>query len=154
MRRAIILGSSVVAILALAYLWLPTLGASSTENGGARSAMCILGHCCCAAPEAETLAADGAPERVTLDPNQFVGPVKQAYEVAKKNPALLAQLHCYCGCDKTYGHKSLLDCYRGTHASVCAICLGEALTAEQMSEQGSPVEQIRDALRKQYAGEN
>jgi hypothetical protein len=136
MRRAIILCSLITAILALAYLWLPTPGASS------------------APAEAETVAASGAPERVTLDPNQFVGPVKQAYQVAKKNPALLAQLHCYCGCDKTYGHKSLLDCYRGTHASVCAICLGEALTAEQMSEQGSPVEQIRDALRKQYAGEN
>ncbi len=151
MRRAIILGSSIAAILTLAYLWLPTFGASSTERG----AMCILGHCCCTArAEAETLAANAAPERVTLDPNQFVGPVKQAYEVAKKNPALLAQLHCYCGCDKTYGHRNLLDCYRGTHASVCAICLGEALTAEQLSEQGSPVEQIRDALRRQYAGDN
>ncbi len=32
--------------------------------------------------------------RLTLDPNQFVGEVKQAYQVAERDPALLAQLHC------------------------------------------------------------
>ena len=152
MRRAIILGSSAAAILAVAYLW-PTFGASSVENGGARGAMCIGGHCCCAGrADAETVAA--AQGRVTLDPNQFVGPAKQAYQVAEKNPALLAQLHCYCGCDRVYGHQNLLDCYRGDHGSKCEICIGEALMAEQLWEQGSPVDQIRDAIRRNYAGEN
>ena len=47
MKRAIILGSSAAAILAVAYLW-PTFGASSVEDGGARGTMCIAGHCCCA----------------------------------------------------------------------------------------------------------
>ncbi len=155
MRRAIIFGSSAVAILVLAYLWLPTIGASSTENGGARGAMCIAGYCCCAGrAHVATVAANGANERLTLDPNQFVGPAKQAYQVAQKNPALLAQLHCYCGCDKDYGHQNLLDCYRGNHGSKCEICIGEALMAQQLAEQGSPVEQIRDALRRNYAGEN
>ncbi len=155
MRRAIILGSSAAAILALAYLLVPTFGASSTENSGARGAMCIAGYCCCAGrAHVETVAANDASGRVTLDPNQFVGPAKQAYQVAEKNPALLAQLHCYCGCDKDYGHRNLLDCYRSNHGSKCEICIGEALMAEQLSEQGSPVEQIRDALRRNYAGEN
>ena len=154
MKRAIILGSSAAAFLVVAYLW-SAFGASTAENGGARGAMCIGGHCCCAGrASAGTVADNGAQERLTLDPNQYVGPVKQAYQVAEKNPALLAQLHCYCGCDKTYGHQNLLDCYRGTHASVCEICVGEALMAKQLSEQGSPVEQIRDALRRNYAGEN
>ena len=45
--------------------------------------------------------------RMTLDPNQFVGEVKQAYLIAESDPALLAQLHCYCGCDRTDGHKNL-----------------------------------------------
>ncbi|MFZ2063301.1 MAG: hypothetical protein WAU82_19995, partial [Candidatus Binatus sp.] len=97
MKRAIILGSSAAAILALAYLW-PTFGASSVGDGGVRGSMCIAGHCCCARQaKAETVAAIGANERLTLDPNQFIGPAKQAYQVAEKNPALLAQLHCYCG---------------------------------------------------------
>jgi hypothetical protein len=154
MKRAIILGSSAAAILLVAYLW-SAFGASSVEDGGARGAMCIAGHCCCAGrARAETVAAAGAAGRLTLDPNQFMGPAKQAYEVAEKNPALLAQLHCYCGCDRIYGHQNLLDCYRGDHGSKCEICIGEALMAEQLSEQGSPVEQIRDSLRRHYAGEN
>jgi hypothetical protein len=154
MRRAIIFGSSLAAILALAYLW-PSFGGSSGDNRGARGTMCIAGHCCCTGrAEAETVAANAAQGRLTLDPNQFIGPVKQAYRVAEKNPALLEQLHCYCGCDKADGHQNLLDCYRGRHGATCEICTEEALLAEQMSEQGSPVDQIRDAIRRRFASDN
>lgn len=99
-------------------------------------------------------AAAGDPGeqlRVTLDPQQFQGNVREAYEVAEHDPALLSQLHCYCGCDKSLGHKSLLDCYRDDHASRCGICMGEARDAEPMVRQGMSVEQIRDALRARYA---
>ena len=89
--------------------------------------------------------------RVTLDPKNFQGDVRKAYEAAERNPALLAQLHCYCGCDKADGHKNLLDCFRDTHGSTCAICVGEARDAEAMANRGVPVEQIRDALRARYA---
>jgi hypothetical protein len=89
--------------------------------------------------------------RMTLDPNQFVGEVKQAYLIAESDPALLAQLHCWCGCDRTDGHRNLLDCYRDTHGAHCAICTGEAIEAEKLASQGMPVEKIRDALRDRYA---
>ena len=97
-------------------------------------------------------AADAAQHlRMTLDPNQFIGDVKQAYLIAESDPALLAQLHCYCGCDRTDGHKNLLDCYRDTHGAHCAICTGEAIEAEKLASQGMPVEKIRDALRDRFA---
>ncbi len=89
--------------------------------------------------------------RMTLDPNLFVGDVKKAYQIAEHDPTLLAQLHCYCGCDRTDGHKNLLDCYRDTHGAHCAICTGEALEAEKLAAQGMPVEKIRDALRDRFA---
>src|SRR5579863_5202914 len=89
--------------------------------------------------------------RLTLDPKLFQGPARQAYEIAEKDPALLAQLHCYCGCDRTDGHKNLLDCYRDNHGSHCAICTGEAIEAEKLADQGMPVEKIRDALRDRFA---
>ena len=154
MRRVIILGTSFAAILALAYMW-PVLGALNV-NGNARGAMCVAGHCCCTgrAEAADTTAPKDAQPRLTLDPNQFVGPVKEAYQFAEKNPALLAQLHCYCGCDKAEGHQNLLDCYRGTHGASCEICTGEALLAKRMSEQGSPVDQIRNAIRRNFAQDN
>jgi len=89
--------------------------------------------------------------RMTLDPQLFQGDVKKAYQVAQDDPALLAQMHCYCGCDRTEGHKNLLDCFRDKHGSTCAICTGEAIEAEQLARQGMPVEQIRDSLRARYA---
>ena len=104
------------------------------------------------APAGIVRVADPAEQlRVTLDPKNFQGDVRKAYEAAERNPALLAQLHCYCGCDKADGHKNLLDCFRDTHGSTCAICVGEARDAEAMSNRGVPVEQIRDALRARYA---
>jgi hypothetical protein len=143
-----------VTIVALAWL-LPALLGSGSNNATARGAMCIAGHCCCTGrAEAGTEAPAASQERVTLDPNQFVGPVREAYKFARKDPALLAQLHCYCGCDKAEGHQSLLDCYCSRHAAGCEICTGEVLLAKRMSEQGSPVDQIRDAIRRNFAPDN
>ena len=154
MRRAIIFGFSFAAIVALAYL-VPALGNSFARNKDARGAMCIAGHCCCSGrAEAETDAPKQSQPRLTLDPKQFVGPVRDAYAYAEKNPGLLTQLHCYCGCDRAEGHQNLLDCYRGMHASSCEICTGEVLMAKRMAEQGSPVDQIRDAIRRNFAQEN
>ena len=155
MRRVIVFGTSFAAVLALAYLW-PMLG-GSTVNGSARGSMCVAGHCCCTgrAEAAESAAPKKAqPQRLTLDPNQFVGPVKEAYKFAEQHPEILAELHCYCGCDKAEGHQNLLDCYRGMHGASCEICTGEALLAKRMSDQGSPVDQIRNAIRRNFAQDN
>jgi hypothetical protein len=152
MRRAIIFGAAFATIVAFAWLW-PMFGAYDSSD--TRGAMCAAGHCCCTGrAEAETAPAKGPQGRITLDPNQFVGPVREAYKFAEQNPALLAQLHCYCGCDKAEGHQNLLDCYRGMHGASCEICTGEALLAKRMSDQGSPVDQIRDAIRRNFAQEN
>lgn len=87
---------------------------------------------------------------MTLDPALYKGPVHDAYLIAREHPELLAQLHCYCGCDRLHGHNNLLDCFRDTHGGHCAICVGEAVDAGRMSAAGTPVEQIRDALRARY----
>ncbi len=106
--------------------------------------------CCTAHPASETQAA--ADLRKTLDPMQFNGQVREAYKVAQENPDLLVQLHCYCGCDRTSGHKNLLDCYRDHHGASCAICTGEALEAKKLFDQGASIETIRESLRARYAG--
>jgi Protein of unknown function with PCYCGC motif len=88
---------------------------------------------------------------VTLDPALYTGPAHEAYRIAREHPELLAQLHCYCGCDRIHGHNNLLDCFRSSHGGHCAICVGEAVDAERMYKAGTPVEQIRDALRQRYS---
>jgi hypothetical protein len=100
------------------------------------------------------LAGDPADRLgVTLNPNLFRGKAREAYEVAARDPALLARLSCYCGCERTDHHRNLLDCFRSTHGANCQICMGEALDAEAMAKQGMPVEEIRDALRMRYSDE-
>jgi hypothetical protein len=97
-----------------------------------------------------TLIAPEKSSTLTLDPSAFAGKARRGYEVARRKPSLLAQLHCYCGCDKVLGHRNLLDCYCDKHAAKCATCLGEAIDSNEMNDQGSPIEQIRDALRARY----
>jgi hypothetical protein len=95
--------------------------------------------------------AAAASNGLTLNPELFQGETRDAYVVAQKHPDLLAQLDCYCGCQQHEGHKNLLDCYRSNHAASCATCTGEAVTAGQLYENGTPVEQIRELLRQRYA---
>jgi hypothetical protein len=87
---------------------------------------------------------------ITLNPELFEGETHEAYLVAQQHPELLAQLDCYCGCEQHEGHKNLLDCFRTNHGATCATCTGEAVTAGQLYENGTPVEQIRALLRQRY----
>lgn len=121
--------------------------------------VCVAGYAVVSAYRAGGSAgiasAESAPpatenQSLTLDPKLFAGPVRQAYQVAHDHPALLAQMHCYCGCDRTNNHKNLLDCFRDRHGSSCEICVGEAIEASQLAKQGAAVEQIRDALRARF----
>ena len=98
----------------------------------------------------DAVAQPSRTSLLTLDPAGFAGQARQAYQIARKDPVFLAQLHCYCGCDKVLGHRNLLDCFRSRHAASCGTCIGETLDGYQMRVQGSPVEQIRDALRARY----
>jgi hypothetical protein len=56
--------------------------------------------------------------RATLDPNLFQDPrVRQAYRIAKDIPWVLDSIYCFCYCEESFGHKSVLSCYVDTHAS-------------------------------------
>ena len=55
--------------------------------------------------------------RPTLSPARFTGKVRSAYEIARAIPEVLDRLYCYCRCRENSGHKNLLSCYVGTHAS-------------------------------------
>ena len=89
----------------------------------------------------------------TLPASQFIGKTREAYAVAKKIPETLAQLPCYCECDRGFGHKSLHTCFMDDHASHCAVCVDEALLAYklQKEEKLTPAE-VRDRIIAQYAG--
>lgn len=52
----------------------------------------------------------------TLDPHHFKGKARQAYQIAKEMPEVLAQIPCFCDCD-AFGHENLLDCFIDQHGA-------------------------------------
>lgn len=86
----------------------------------------------------------------TLPPNEFSNSptVEKAYTVASKVRPLFYQLPCYCRCDKTDGHKCLLDCYTTRHARDCYICEQEAFYAYKEYTKGESVSAIRGGIIK------
>lgn len=87
-----------------------------------------------------------------LPPEQFTGKTREAYRAVREIPQTIAQMPCYCNCDEGFGHKSLHSCFEGTHASQCAVCVGEALTAYKLQkEQGLSAPEIRERIIAEYS---
>ena len=83
----------------------------------------------------------------TLDPASFNNPlVQNAYAVAAKVKRVLYQQPCFCHCDRSLGHESLLDCYVGKHAAVCDVCMKEAFYAYEQTLKKKTAAQIRDGI--------
>jgi len=88
----------------------------------------------------------------TLDPSSFTGITRDAYRAAREIPVTLAQLPCYCHCDRGFGHKSLYSCFEDDHASHCDVCVREAVLALKLEkEQKMTPVQIRDTIVAQYS---
>ena len=88
----------------------------------------------------------------TLDPAQFSGITRDAYRAVREIPVTIAQLPCYCHCDRGFGHKSLYSCFEDDHASHCDVCVREAVLALKLEkEQKMTPAQIRDAIVAQYS---
>lgn len=88
--------------------------------------------------------------------------VQVAYQFAIDNPDLLAQIPCYCGCEKTLGHKHNLDCYIAAfkpdgsvaqytdHAAYCGVCVDTTLLARKLAGEGQTAQAIHTAVDVQY----
>jgi len=85
----------------------------------------------------------------TMDPELFTDPVVQnAYAVAAKIKRVLYQQPCYCHCDRSQGHKSLLDCFASRHGSACGTCIYEDLYAFEQTGKSKSAAQIRAGIIK------
>ena len=105
-------------------------------------------------PAFETDAASLKKLPPTLSPALFTGRQKLAYQAVREIPQTIAQLPCYCYCDKGFGHKSLHSCFVDDHAAHCAVCVDEALLAFQMQTQEKLTpQQIRERIVARYGKE-
>jgi hypothetical protein len=116
-----------------------------------------------AAPRAASRQAQAAEEPVpafhseapqgklpeTLSPSQFTNVVVQnAYILAARVKKILYQQPCYCHCDRSQGHTSLLDCFASKHGSGCDVCMREAVYSYEQSHKGKTAAQIRAGIER------
>ena len=87
-----------------------------------------------------------------LSPGQFTRPeVKRAYQIARKIPATLNKLYCWCKCENRGIHRSNLACFEDQMAARCAVCLGTAKIAYEMKQKGvTDPAKIQAAVDKEW----
>jgi hypothetical protein len=89
-----------------------------------------------------------------LNPAKFFGRAALGYSAAKQAPEICQKLFCYCGCDITDSHASLLDCFTCDHGVDCQICQDEAIISLHMKQEGKSLFKIQksidDAFSQQY----
>jgi hypothetical protein len=85
----------------------------------------------------------------TLSPSQFANVVVQnAYILAARVRRVLYQQPCYCHCDRSQGHASLLDCFASKHGAGCGVCMREAIYSYEQSNKGKTAAQIRAGIER------
>lgn len=108
--------------------------------------------CASAETAKDKVAASGKEELApVLDPGTFVGLAQMGYAAAKGCPQVIAHIFCYCGCDITDNHKSLLDCFTGLHGVDCHICQEEALQALRQYRNGDSLAVIQQSIDEGYS---
>jgi hypothetical protein len=144
--------------LSQATLALVTLGFALSSPAALAESVSASPAPAAAAP-AQSSNAEGAGtaptagEKPVLDPGQYFGKAKAGYQAAKEAPEICAKLFCYCGCDLTDDHGSLLDCFTSDHGVDCYICQEEALVALKMKQQGKSLAEIQKVVDLAYTKE-
>jgi hypothetical protein len=145
-RRAI-----VVPTFVLCGIFVAGLGGHRPAFGNAPAAKQRTNSAKGVSPSKISLSAEGAK---VLDPDQFGSTaVKHGYQLARANPTLAKQLFCYCGCDLTESHKTILDCYtdKNKHAADCHECIDELVSASQLQKTGKSIAYIQHNLHQKWA---
>ena len=88
--------------------------------------------------------------------------VQAVYEFAARKPEVLRYMPCYCGCERSAGHRGNHDCFVkrraadgrilewDSHGHGCAICIDVARDAMQMANSGASPTSIRAAIDAKY----
>ncbi|MGD9679626.1 MAG: CYCXC family (seleno)protein [Candidatus Obscuribacterales bacterium] len=104
-------------------------------------------------PAVQTPVKEASDGREVLDPEQYAGQVKAGYAAARQIPEIVEKLFCYCGCDLTDCHGSLLDCFTSDHGVDCHICQEEAIIALRLHQKGKSLAYIQKKIDKKYEKE-
>lgn len=133
-------GGAILLALATCLAMVPRLASSLTSGNPNQDAS---GE---PVPAFHNAVPDG-PLPATMNPSTFNDTVAQnAYSLAARIKKVLYQEPCYCHCDRSQGHGSLLDCFVSKHAAVCGVCEREGFYSYEQSHKGKTPAQIRDGI--------
>jgi hypothetical protein len=142
------IGGIVLFGLALCLVALPQHAASSSS----REAWAAAGGSQSSSSEPVPTFHSEAPKGplpATMDPGQFTDPVAQnAYALAARIKKTLYQQPCYCHCDQSQGHGSLLDCFVSKHGAGCGTCMREDFYTYEQLHKGKTAAQIREGIER------
>lgn len=122
-----------------------------SRGGGGESRPSQVGGAAPAGAPSTAAAPDATRPNAVMDAALWDDPqVKAAYVAAKKYAHVLEQLYCYCRCKENIGHRALVECFETDHASMCDVCMTEAMTAARMTEDGKTPKEIQQAIDAYY----
>jgi hypothetical protein len=121
-------GVALVALAGALFLTRPAVGSTHPEPRASVTNEKVL-------PDGAYPRTPGAPE---------------AYAAARHAAGTLDGVYCHCDCSKHAGHRSLLSCFESEHGAYCDICMGEAMLASQLADRGTSLQEIRDAIDRQF----
>ncbi len=98
----------------------------------------------------------GTEISMTVSLESLPAATAQLYRYVADHPAHFASLPCYCGCDRSLGHRNLGDCFVNqagawdAHAAGCGVCTAEALTARDLLEMDTVIGTVRQQIIDRY----
>lgn len=148
---AVLVGALTLACAVVLAIWLAPVPKAARGDGAAQSAASADGS----AWKVGMLRPDGLRLIVTGhdDASKVLGAehfsrseVRNGYRIARRIPAVLNKLYCWCGCENRGEHRSNLQCFEDRMAEDCQVCLGTAEIAYDMTRKG-----VTDAAQIQAA---
>lgn len=97
-----------------------------------------------------------SPTAVTVSLAALPTETAAMYRYAADHAEQFTQIPCYCGCDRSLGHRNLEDCFvtaNGSwdaHASGCAVCTLEASSAQELIDTGTATGVVRQTIIDRY----
>jgi uncharacterized protein with PCYCGC motif len=75
---------------------------------------------------------------------------KRAFAMAREIPEIADGVYCYCDCDKSMGHRSLLACFESDQAVGCAMCREQMKLVYDLHRKGRTLAEIREECDREY----
>ncbi len=102
--------------------------------------------------------ADAAPAAATPTVNlaDLSEVTADVYRYAADHAMHFTDIPCYCGCEKSLGHRNLEDCFVNAtgdwdaHASGCGVCTAEAIAAREQLDAGIAIAEVRQSINDRF----